>query len=523
MSTTLDLRRPSTKRFQQAKHMCLSSTYDLRRPSTQLKAKQRKQAFDVTHFDVKKDIRIVHKSPGMLGISLCQKKNGGTFIRAAPKHQASIVRRGMTLISINRLDVSTFSLQQVVLLLKQRPLSLVFRPAPSGSAVLVPDPNAPPPRPTIPDRVSAAKYFYRQQKKLALKKQHLQHIQKYRIGPPKSGAGSKEVQMCAYRNTVTERRQHQKRKLKNEFFREQWERRSAGYRRTLAMVFDAMDVDGDGTLTRHEIFKSIVLDATVQSLLALSPNVERLLSPWIFHKSWNDLDSSNDGEVDRAEFVQFAMTAESQQSPEMAEIPDELEGSTHAAERADTEQCRQRPIETPNSPVDLDLSLLKLYRDLKRVAGGVKPSSAQVALFLSNPNHRRMVERTHMRHHKTTFGRMTARIFLQYVVGKDKTEPIPEQQEEEQKEHSAGGSIGLKEFLIYGWYMAETTSLQEMMVQLEVRALRTVFVQLDRNGDGSLTKREIKRAIVSDAAELAVTLQAFPEMAQGKYFFAAAL
>ena len=79
----------------------------------------------------------------------------------------------------------------------------------------------------------------------------MSEIQRYRIGAPFDNSNSKEVQMCDYRNTVVSRRELKKKQLKDRYFYNQWLRRSAGYRQTLALVFDAMDVDKDGTLTRY--------------------------------------------------------------------------------------------------------------------------------------------------------------------------------------------------------------------------------------------------------------------------------
>ena len=200
-------------------------------------------------FSVTKDIRIVHRSPDLLGIALVEKKKGGCFIRSAPKYKRH-VRRGMTLMSINKKDVSTLKLQEIVVLLKARPLDLVFRPAPKGVAVTQPDPNAPPPRPSLEERVSAIKDLYRERRKQSIKQKHLSEIQRYRIGAPFDNSNPKEVQMCDYRNTVVSRRELKKKQLKDRYFYNQWLRRSAGYRQTLALVFDAMDVDKDGTLTR---------------------------------------------------------------------------------------------------------------------------------------------------------------------------------------------------------------------------------------------------------------------------------
>ena len=116
------------------------------------------------HFDVQKDIRVVHKTSDILGITLAKKKHGGVFVRSAPNHKR-IIRRGMTLISINKVDVTTYNMKQVVSLLKQRPLVLIFRPAPKGTAIVASDPNAPPPRPTLEDRVNNLRVTYLMKRK----------------------------------------------------------------------------------------------------------------------------------------------------------------------------------------------------------------------------------------------------------------------------------------------------------------------------------------------------------------------
>ena len=254
-----------------------------------------------------------------------------------------------------------------------------------------------------------------------------------------------------------------------------------------------------------------MINGKVQRLLALSPNVERLLSPFIFHKSWHQLDASNDGEVDRSEFVSFAMKAESG-------LNEEEEDQNH----------RQEVTATPASPMDLDLALLKIYRDLRRCSDGIDPTPYQVSLYLSNLAHRRSVARTHMRHHKNVFLQMTSFTFLQFSAGQDPDEENEQdgekqedgekqdEQQQQQQQQQNQNSCSLKDFLKYCWYIAETTTTNSnsLFELLELRALRTVFSQLDRNGDGSLTKREVKRAIVSDADVLKKTLKAFPEMSQ---------
>ena len=212
-----------------------------------------------------------------------------------------------------------------------------------------------------------------------------------------------------------------------------------------------------------------MINCKVQRLLALSPNVERLLSPFIFHKSWSQLDASNDGEVDRSEFVSFAMKAESGLNEEEAD-----------------QNHRQEVTATPASPMDLDLALLKIYRDLRRCSDGIDPTPFQVSLYLSNPAHRRSVARTHMRHHKNVFLQMTSFTFLQFSAGQDPDEENEQDGEKQKDENHQGeknqNSCSLKDFLTYCWYIAETstTNSNSLFELLELRALRTVFSQLDR-------------------------------------------
>jgi hypothetical protein len=341
------------------------------------------------------EVRIVHRVASLLGISLIGKKHGGVMVRSAPNRQ---IRRGMSLISVNKVDVQTATLSEVVRLLKTRPLDLLFRPAPTGSSISgEPDPHAPPPRPSPNERRDCAAYVHREKRKQELKKKHFAMIQRYRIGPPKNQNNLAEIHMCNYRNTFQDIRESKKAKLKADYFREQWEKRFAGYVRTLELVFDAMDLDNDGTLSRHEIFKAIVTDQHVQDLLALSPNLERLLSPFQFHKSWNSLDEDGGGEVDRAEFIRFAMNSESDSV-------------------LNQEMVRTR-VPTPLDLVDIDISLLKVYRELRKFAGGIDPTQSQVFEWLSNPMHRKAAKRSHMRRHRASFDRMTAGMFLCFFVG----------------------------------------------------------------------------------------------------------
>ena len=401
------------------------------------------------------DVRIIHCSKDLLNISLVSKRGGGAMVRSAPSHKR-MIRRGMTLISINFVNVETLSLNQIVAQLKLRPLDLLFRPPPRGTCIEgAPDPNAPPPRPTPKERREAAAYLHREKRKQALKQTHLKMIQRYRIGPPKETDSPKEIEMCHYRNTFHQHRNAKKEKLKAEFFREQWERRFAGYVRTLELVYDAMDVDHDGSLTRHEIFKSIITDQHVQSLLALSPNVERLLSPWQFHKSWGALDEDGGGEVDRAEFVKFAMNSES--------------GTM-------TDQEVGIRAETPLDMVDIDIGLLKMYKDLKRFAGGVDPTRSQVAEWLSDSKTRRTTRRSHMRRHTVSFDRMTSNTFLQYVVGclPIATTPTTPTTAEVDLNQDQEDLCPLRDWMTFGWDIAET-GLNEMQEKLENRALRRVF------------------------------------------------
>ena len=187
-------------------------------------------------------VHLQHDDISLLGINLIAKRSGGVMVRSAPKHKNQI-RRGMTLITINKIDVSTTaSLSEILPLLLARPLDLVFRPAPSGSFVEgAPDPNAPPVRPTPKFRHDAALYTRRILRKNQLRKTHLKMVQRYRIGPPREEATKGEREMCVYRNTFHERRESRKQRLRDEFFRKQWQRRYAGYARTLEVCcFAAM-------------------------------------------------------------------------------------------------------------------------------------------------------------------------------------------------------------------------------------------------------------------------------------------
>ena len=149
------------------------------------------------------EVRIFHRDASLLGISLIGKKHGGVMVRSAPNRQ---IRRGMSLISVNKVDVQTATLSEVVRLLKTRPLDLLFRPAPTGSSISgEPDPHAPPPRPSPNERRDCAAYVHREKRKQELKKKHFAMIQRYRIGPPKNQNNLAEIHMCNYRNTFQER------------------------------------------------------------------------------------------------------------------------------------------------------------------------------------------------------------------------------------------------------------------------------------------------------------------------------
>ena len=311
---------------------------------------------------------------------------------------------------------------------------------------------------------------------------------------------------------------------------------------------DAMDVDGDGELSRHEIFKSIVVNSRVQSLLSLSPNVERLLSPYNFHRSWSALDESNDGSVSRAEFVSFSMKAE----------------SGGVAGSSDDSRAR-----TPmNLEKELDVCLLRMFKELRRMAGGVDPSVELVSEWLckeskKSDKYRKESGRMSSRQARRIRSKMSSRSFLQHVVGargrrreerggerreekrlvvkaaaaavtdvvddNDNDATIPEAVVEEEIEmvdddddennndennNDGDRPCDLRDWMEYGWLASDSENTEEMIQTLEREALVVVFRLLDKNGDGVLTRREVLYAIMSNADQLKTKLIGFPELQQ---------
>mgnify|MGYP001404638365 CR=1 FL=1 len=106
------------------------------------------------------------------------------------------------------------------------------------------------------------------------------------------------------------------------------------------------DCDNDGELTQHEIFKAIVLDEYVQSLLQMSPCVWDLLAPLKFHSSWHLIDEDQSNSVTKKEFIGFAMKAET------FDGDDNLSSSSHKNNREPSATT------TGEMTIDLDQALV---------------------------------------------------------------------------------------------------------------------------------------------------------------------
>ena len=453
-----------------------------------------------------KDVVLRHSNPGPIGLKLVNKISGGIMVQYVSSRKVRRVRKGMTLISINGnvLDPKS-GLNDVLDQLNKRPIKLRFRPAPRGFAVHgEPDRKAPPTRPTINDRVEALKFSKREKRKAQLKKEHFKTIQRYRKGPPMDPNNEHDVIMSEYRSTFDIKREERKAMLKRNFFRAQWENRYQGYVKTLNQAFDAMDIDGDGELTKHEIFKAIVLDEYVKSLLQSSPSLWNLLSPFQFHSSWRIIDQDASNSVTRDEFIGFAMNAEV------------IEG--------DCLKCKDD--EMNQSSLDLDESLVKLFKAARRWAGGVDPNREQLANYLDDAEEREKIKGSFMKAFATTFSLLTSRNFLQWTVafGNASTQQLlnPEHIGKQSKDGTKLNRkhfilqgnlivVSITEFLSFGWCIT-TLPMGEVKEHLEEAALTRLFLHLDRNDDGFLTKSEVQRTIMRDAPQLEAALRGFEEL-----------
>jgi Ca2+-binding EF-hand superfamily protein len=518
-----------------------------------------------------RDVVLRHTALGPIGIALVNKISGGVMVQSVRSKKIRHVRKGMTLRSIDGVRLpADATLGDIVERLKARPIKLIFRPAPKGSAFHgEPDPLGPVERPSIPERIEALRFSKREERKARIKSEHFNTIQRYRKGPPLDPSDPHDVLMSDYRSTFDIRRDARKNDLKRQFFRRQWERRYQGYVALLIKAFESMDIDNDGELTQHEIFKAIVLDEYVQSLLQMSPSVWNLLSPLQFHASWRLIDEDRSNSVTKEEFIGFAMKAET------------FEDEGVSASASSSKNEHEDPNDEPD--INLDLALVELFKRARRWAGGVDPNREQVANFLEDKSEREVIRGSFMKTHTTTFNLLTSRTFLQWTVAfgrvpeispveksaqsslrkqrKDKVKegnedgheeetkkddhhdakvrpelPLQKEEDGEEKEFDEDEektvkdetqrpmvrpessllqgnlvTIPISEFLRFGWCVT-AFPIGEVQEHLEEAALARIFLHLDHNGDGFLTKSEVNRSIMREAPRLEVALRGFEEL-----------
>ena len=70
-------------------------------------------------------------------------------------------------------------------------------------------------------------------------------------------------------------------------------------------IFDAIDLNGDGSLTLKEIRKALRSNKTLKSQIAQSPPLAPLLQPRLFHETSEALDENRDGWITFDEFTRF--------------------------------------------------------------------------------------------------------------------------------------------------------------------------------------------------------------------------
>ena len=70
-------------------------------------------------------------------------------------------------------------------------------------------------------------------------------------------------------------------------------------------IFEAIDLNGDGSLTLKEIRKALRSNKTLKSQIAQSPPLAPLLQPRLFHETSEALDENRDGWITFDEFTRF--------------------------------------------------------------------------------------------------------------------------------------------------------------------------------------------------------------------------
>ena len=118
-------------------------------------------------------------------------------------------------------------------------------------------------RPTPAQRVEAARARRRFDKFKKLKQRHCRVVDRRRIAHALAGSArltARERILSAYQQEFQDIKMRYKARLKERYFYEQWQRKYLHYQHTLRSIYRCMDKNGDETLSRHEIFRAIILD-----------------------------------------------------------------------------------------------------------------------------------------------------------------------------------------------------------------------------------------------------------------------
>eukprot|EP00949_MAST-11_sp_MAST-11-sp1_P003971 g3971.t1 len=156
----------------------------------------------------------------------------------------------------------------------------------------------------------ASAHLRREQRKSRLKKRHYDAIaldKRLRQGK----ASDRETLIQSYRKAFRRKKIARKRQLLLKFHQEMYEKQCWEYNQSILEVFDKMDDDGNGHLTRTEIINSLTRKRLVREFIESRPKLRRLFEPKRFgSKLFAVADSDNSGAVDRDEFLQWCLNVE---------------------------------------------------------------------------------------------------------------------------------------------------------------------------------------------------------------------
>ena len=88
-------------------------------------------------------------------------------------------------------------------------------------------------------------------------------------------------------------------------------------------LFDLVDKDGSGTISRKELRKALRSNKDVNRLCRETPSLNALLKPTTFRRAFNAIDVDGSGEVDFEELKALCITATTGKKPEEEKKPEE--------------------------------------------------------------------------------------------------------------------------------------------------------------------------------------------------------